>query len=467
MALTKVSAGVIAANAVVDSFGTQSITGDKIGLTAINANNIVTGAVTGDKLGATSINANNIVDGTITNAKIDTVANTKLTGTITATQMAANSVNSTILQTNSIENYMATSGRPLSNRNLIINGAMQIAQRNTSVTGITTSGYYTADRWLLSFNSAGTWTMNVESSAPANTEFRKSANVICTTADSSLAAGDYFIFEHRIEGQNVQGIKKGTSAAESLTVSFWVKSSNTGTYICELYDADNTRQISKSYTIDAADTWEKKTITMPPDITGQFANDNGLSLVLDFWLAAGTNFTSGTLNDTAWASVTSANRAVGLLNLANATGNYFAWTGVQLEIGTVATPYEWLDYGTELLKCYRYFYIFRNDQTGTFGNIGNAVGLTNTTQQPQIALPFPMRTTPSMILSALSHLALHTPGNARQATTALSIVDSQSGPSRLVLASTTASDGSFTAGRVMHFEFNNSSTGWIGFTAEL
>jgi hypothetical protein len=276
------------------------------------------------------------------------------------------------------------------------------------------------------------------------------------------------VFNQRIEGQNLQSIKKGTSAAESLTVSFWVKSSNTGTYICEFVDNDNTRQISKSYTIDAANTWEKKTITVPPDTTGQLDNDNAQSFQLLFWLASGTTYSSGTLNSSAWASTTNANRAVGQLNLANATGNYWAVTGVQLETGTVATPYEWIDYGTELLKCYRYFYIIRNDQTGVNGHIGNAVGIDGTTQQPQIVLPFPMRTTPSMILSAFSDVALHTPGSSRRGTTNLAIIDGQSGPSLLVLGSTTVDDGSFTAGRAMHFEFNDSpATGWIGFTAEL
>jgi len=256
---------------------------------------------------------------------------------------------------NSIETYTSNAGRPLSNRNLIINGAMQVAQRATSVTGITTSNYYTADRWRLILSSAGTWTMNVDSSGPANTEFRNSANVVCTTADSSLAAGDNFRFEHRFEGQNLQSIKKGTSAAESLTVSFYVKSSNTGTYICEFFDVDNNRQISKSYTINTANTWEKKTITFPPDTTGLFDNDNGDSLRLQFWLAAGTTFTSGTLNSSAWASVTTANRAVGQLNLANASGNYWAVTGIQLETGEVATPFEMRSFGQELALCQRYF----------------------------------------------------------------------------------------------------------------
>jgi hypothetical protein len=273
-----------------------------------------------------------------------------------------------------IDNYIADSGRPLSNRNLIINGAMQIAQRNTSVTGITTGGYYTADRWTITLGSAGTWTMNVESSAPANTEFRKSANVICTTADSSLGASDEFFFAQNIEGQNVQGIKKGTSAAESLTLSFYVKSSNTGTYICEFRDEDNTRQISKSYTIDSANTWEKKTITVPPDTTGQLDNDNNSSLRLFFWLAAGSNFSSGTLNSSAWASSSNSNRAVGQLNLANATGNYWAVTGVQLETGTVATPFEMRSIGQELALCQRYYEVLGDAQLSIYAESNAAAG---------------------------------------------------------------------------------------------
>jgi hypothetical protein len=258
----------------------------------------------------------------------------------------------------------------VNNRNLVINGAMQVAQRNTSVTGITTTGYYTADRWAITLTTAGTWTMNVESSVPTGTEFRKSANLVCTTADSSLDAGDAFTFEQRFEGQNLQGIKKGTVNAESLTVSFWVKSSNTGTYICEFYDVDNARQISKPYTISATNTWEKKTITVPPDTTGQFDNDNGDSLRLFFWLASGTERTTGTLNSSAWASNVQANRLVGQLNLANATGNYWAVTGIQLERGSSATPYEWMDYGRELAMCQRYYLNYGQIACSAYSNQG-------------------------------------------------------------------------------------------------
>jgi len=153
VALTKISAGVIAANAVVDSFGTQSITGDKIGLTAINANNIVNSAITGPKFGANSVSSNNIVS-------------------VSGSAIIANTIANSAIQTGAIENYMAASGQPLSNRNIIINGDMRIAQRSTSNTGMSgDSAYHTADRWKLAINTKGTWTMNVEINGRTNSEF--------------------------------------------------------------------------------------------------------------------------------------------------------------------------------------------------------------------------------------------------------------------------------------------------------
>jgi len=141
-----------------------------------------------------------------------------------------------------------------SNRNLIINGAMQVAQRGTSVTGITTSDYRTVDRFRFEPSSMGTWTMTTENDAPTGSGFRKSAKVLCTTADASPAAGDYIQLYQVIEGQNLQQVKKGTAAAEQLTVSFWVKSNVTGTYIVNLADNDNSREVSKSYTISSSGT---------------------------------------------------------------------------------------------------------------------------------------------------------------------------------------------------------------------
>jgi hypothetical protein len=362
---------------------------------------------------------------------------------------------------NSIETYTSSAGRPLTNRNLIINGAMQIAQRNTSVTGITTTGYYTADRWQISISSAGTWTMNVDSSGPANTEFRNSANVICTTADSSLAAGDFFIFRQSLEGQNLQAIKKGTTAAESLTVSFYVKSSNTGTYICEFQDVDNTRQISKSYTISTANTWEKKTITVPPDTTGLLDNDNGNSLRLFFWLATGTDFTSGALNSSAWASNVNVNRAVGQLNLANASGNYWAVTGIQLETGTVATPFEMRNIGQELALCQRYY--FKQQASTAFSFFHSGFNNTTTRQFGIFNFPQLMRSTPALeALAASNYQILHSGGLT--SCSGLSLDGQTTNFSAFVIADVVSG---LTTGQGSILRANNTTSSYLGYSAEL
>ena len=239
--------------------------------------------------------------------------------------------------------------------NLIINGAMQVAQRATSVASITANSYNTVDRFKVDITTMGTWTQSVENDAPTGSGFRKSLKMLCTTADASPAADDQIAVRQFIEGQNLQHIAKGTSSAKELTLSFWVKSNVTGTYIVELFDQDNTRQVSKSYTISASATWEKKTLTFPADTTGTFDNNNDLSLYVVWWLGAGSNLTSGTLNSSAWASSTNANRAVGQTNVAAATNNYLQITGVQLEVGSVATEFEFLPADVELARCQRYY----------------------------------------------------------------------------------------------------------------
>ena len=241
------------------------------------------------------------------------------------------------------------------NRNLIINGAMQVAQRNTSVASITSSGYRTVDRFTFNPSSMGTWTMSQESDGPTGSGFAKSTKILCTTADASPAASDEVWIGQRFEGQNLQHIKKGTASAEQLTASFWVKSNVTGTYIVELVDQDAAyRTVSKSYTINTSGVWEYKTLTFPADTTGVLDNDNGLSMYIQWWLGAGSTYTSGTLGTT-WTTLTSANRAVGQVNLASATNNYWQITGVQLEVGDTATPFEFLSAETELIKCQRYY----------------------------------------------------------------------------------------------------------------
>jgi hypothetical protein len=245
-------------------------------------------------------------------------------------------------------------GSSLANKNFIINGAMNVAQRGTSATGKTSAGYYSADRWRLDISSAGTWTQIQSTDVPTGQGFSNSTKLDCTTADGSLGASDRVFITQRIEDQNCVSSAKGTSDAKSLTASFWVKSNKTGTYILELYDSHNSRHISKSYTISSADTWEYKTITFAGDTTGAFANDNGIGFMLQFWLAAGSDYTSGTLA-TSWQASDNTDRAVGQLNLADSTDNEWLLTGVQLEIGEKATEFEVEPFSVTLQKAQRYF----------------------------------------------------------------------------------------------------------------
>jgi hypothetical protein len=279
----------------------------------------------------------------------------------------------------------------LAPRNLLYNGAMQVAQRGTSTTGITTTTYNTADRWKQSVTTCGTWTQTVENDAPTGSGFRKSLKVLCTTADAAPAAGDVVIIGQSLEGQDLQRIAKGTSDAQQLTLSFWVKSNVTGTYVAYLGDTDNTRQVGSQYTISASATWEKKTITFPADTTGAFTNNNGESLLVRFWLAAGSNFTSGTIRST-WTASTNADLAVGQTNVAAATNNYWQITGVQLEVGPVATAFEFKSYHQELAECQRYFYK-SSASTEFFAN-----GFVATSGQKMVhaTLPVSMRATPSV-----------------------------------------------------------------------
>jgi len=246
------------------------------------------------------------------------------------------------------------------NRNLIINGDMQVAQRGTSETGVTGNGYFTCDRWK--WDNTDSSTLDFSQSTDAPTGFGSSLKIDVTTADATVDAADQAWLNQRIEGQNLQQLKKGTSSAESLTLSFWVKSTKTGTYIAELNDSDNSRHISSSYTVSSSDTWEQKTITFSGDTTGVLDNDNSESVRIKFWLMAGSNYSSGTLA-TSWAAAVDANRAVGQVNALDNAANNFYLTGVQLEVGDTATGFEHRSYADELQRCQRYCQLYGEDTT--------------------------------------------------------------------------------------------------------
>lgn len=290
-------------------------------------------------------------------------------------------------------------------RNVLVNGAMQFAQRGTSVSGITTSGSpQTADRWNVAISSGGTWTCAVSADAPTGSGFRNSLRMTCSASGAVSAAGYVFVGQ-KLEGQTLQHIKKGTASAQQLTLSFWVKGSTTGTYICQLYDNDNARSVSGSYTISAADTWEQKTITFPADTTGAFDNDNASSLEFQMYLSAGTDRTSGTLA-TVWGSSVSANNAVGQTNLSAAASRYLAITGVQLEPGSQASPFEFVRYDDELRRCQRYYYVIANSADVATSAIGIGTSTQATAVEAIVHLPVTMRATP--VISATSGTGIYT-----------------------------------------------------------
>ena len=243
---------------------------------------------------------------------------------------------------------------PIGTKNLIINGNMQIAQRGTSVSGITAVGYYTIDRWIMQLSSAGTWTMSQDTDVPTGQGFANSLKWQCT---SSTATPIYNVFWYKVEGQMLQHLKKGTANAEPVTLSFWIKSNKTGTYQVNLQDVDNNRIIGATYTISSANTWEKTTITFEGDTTGAFDNNNAESLNIEWWFATNATYSGGAV-PTSWETQSDNDRAAGLtVNISDSTSNYINITGVQLEVGDTATPFEVMPYDMNLARCQRYYQV--------------------------------------------------------------------------------------------------------------
>ena len=296
----------------------------------------------------------------------------------------------------------ALSEQGINFRNLIINGDMSIAQRGTSSSSVSTAGYHSVDRFRIALENAGTFTVSQSSDVPTGQGFQKSFKLDCTTADASLASGDINTFEQRIEGQNLQYLKKGTSNAESVTVSFWVKTNKTGTYVFELIDNDNSRHIAKTFTVDSSSTWEKKTLTFAGDTSGALTYDNSTAMTIRIWLSAGSDFQGGTL-PSSWQSASGTNRAVGqTVNLADNTANEWYITGVQLEVGTSASDFEFLPYDVNLRRCQRYYEKSYDVNTAPGTNTSNGViihsGSSNQSGNIQIPLIWktPKRTSPSI-----------------------------------------------------------------------
>ena len=319
----------------------------------------------------TKLNTLSLADDAITSAKIADDA-------ITSALIADDAITSALIADNavvtaSIADSAVTSAKTTgvvstpSNPNLLVNSAMQIGQR-PALTGQsgTDSSYGGVDRWYNELRNVGTYSVS-QSTSVVPEGFSHSLEVKCTTADASLDANSYGHLTYKIEGQDVQDFKKGTSNAIAFCVSFWIRSSKTGTYVVRLRDNTNARYMSKTYTVSSANTWEYKTLVFPADTTGAIANNTSSGMSLYFWYSAGTNYTSGSA-ESAWGAAASSTLAPGQVNLSDTANATFYLTAVKLEAAAACTPYEVPDYSTEFTKCARYFFAIRGDEGQDYSN---------------------------------------------------------------------------------------------------
>ena len=265
----------------------------------------------------------------------------------------------------------------------IINGAMVIDQRNVGASVTLIDGIYTLDRWFAAENTDGVATAQQDSSAPAG--FTNSIKITTTTADATLGATQYLQFGQYIEGFNTADLNWGTANAKTITISFWVRSSLTGTFGGAVRNSADNRSYAFTYSISAADTWEQKSVTIAGDTSGTWVGaTNGVGLKVIWGLGVGSTYsgTAGSWSSSLLLSATGATSVVGT------NGATFYITGVQLEVGSTATSFDYRPYGTELALCQRYFQKFSAPAL-------RGVAVTTAAERMGMVLPVQMRTTPS------------------------------------------------------------------------
>jgi hypothetical protein len=270
-------------------------------------------------------------------------------------------------------------------RNLIINGAMQVWQRGTSQTS---DGYASVDRYAIGNGTDGTYTLEQSTDAPD--DFKYSLKFTTGTADASLASSQWISIWQRLEGQNVSHLNFGSSSAKTVTLSFWVKSSLTGTFGGSIVNSGNNRSYPFSYAISSANTWEYKTVIISGDTTGTWLDTNGIGIRLFWGLGIGSDRSGA---DGSWAAdeLMAPNGAVSVIGTASATWQI---TGVQLEVGSVATPFEHRSFGEELALCQRYYWKHFGGTTYARYCIGE--NQTSSQTGGGIAFPVEMRAKPTL-----------------------------------------------------------------------
>ena len=358
---------------------------------------------------------------------------------------------------NAVFSGVASPPNSMGFRNRIINGDMRIDQRNAgaSVTVNSTTTQYAVDRIQGRGDSVGVFTIQQSSTVPAG--FSNSLAVTVTTADSSIAAGRIYFLRQNIEGYNVADFNFGSSNAKTITLSFWVRSSLTGTFAGSLANNSFNRSYPFTYTISSANTWEQKSVTVSGDQSGTWTTTNSSGLRVIWSLGAGSTFVT-TAN--AWASGEYYG-ATGQTNLISTSGATFYITGVQLEAGTVASPFERRDYGRELAMCQRYYQYWGG--TASYERI--AAGYATSATAMEVFVPrfsVVMRSAPSLSANSVSNFRA---SEASGSFTATVISISQAAPNSCGISVTVASG--LTTNRPMSMDTNNTTSAHLGLSAEL
>ena len=334
-------------------------------------------------------------------------------------------------------------------RNRIINGAMVIDQRNAGASITPTNAQYTLDRWRIDASQSSKLT--VQQNAASVTPPAGYSNYLGVTSSSaySVLTGDYFALLQNIEGYNINDLAWGTASAATVTLSFWVRSSLTGTFGGTLYGG---QVYPFTYTISSANTWEQKFITITGSTSGAWNKTNGIGINVNFGLGVGTTYSAAAAGSWGSGFYYSATGAVSVVGTNGAT---FYITGVQLEKGSTATSFDYRPYGTELALCQRYYY--QANQFSTYSPIGVGRAWSSGNGNAPFYVPVAMRSNPTITYSSLSHFDVVTLGNPT------AIQNDGAGTNNVKVGWAKA----VTSGNLYQFEFGNQTTGWLGFSSEL
>ena len=381
----------------------RPLSGSGASLTALNATQLTSGTVPTARLGSGTANTTVFLrgDGSWQTAG-STSASDLSSGTL---PMARLSGTLPALNGSALTNLPAAGSR----KNLIINGNMTVAQRGTSFV-TPANNAYTLDRWRANISGGGAITVTQDTDVPTGQGFDKSIKLDVTTADASIGAGDFFGVAYRMEAYDASQLELGTANAKAITLSFWVKSTITGTYYVAFRNSASDRNYCASYTVSSADTWEKKTISITMDTSGTWVSGtNGIGMEIRFSFMSGSTY-HGTANTWQAGNLFAAS---GIANGISSTSNNVYLTGVKFEVGSSATDFEHNNYVEELKNCQRYYYAHIGPNQGSNQLIGKGAWNSATQLEATVHFKETMRTTATLVtVSGTNYYRYHGRGTS-------------------------------------------------------